>query len=345
MPTHRVIASILSLARTAGFLFVGLLRLSPLSADSDAPLVLPALRLHAERSRDQDDLCLWRCEHDPPQSLIIASDKSANFLFCYTLKGELLQSIPVSRPGNVDIRQNVRLGNELRDVVVVNQREPEPRLRVFTLHRTTRQLEQVDNEIITVPNYGGCLYYDRQAAQLYFVITSKQGQIGQYELSRERDGPVQGRLVRSWAIGNCEGAVADDQSSTLFIAEEKGTVWKVGAGPTAATPGRRLTAVGDLGLKGDLEGLALLRDPRWTGPLLVVSDQGRSRFVVLTTDDEPRRLCEFSVAGAVSTDGIDALRAPLGPEYPEGVFVCHTDQDDRRPLVVDLRKILQLLPE
>lgn len=39
-------------------------------------------------------------------------------------------------------------------------------------------------------------------------------------------GKIQGKKVRSWPLGKCEGAVADDETGTLFIAEEKLGAWK-----------------------------------------------------------------------------------------------------------------------
>src|SRR5262245_30557730 len=119
----------------------------------------PVLRLVNPESKDQDDACVWVHPGKRAESTVIASDKSAGRLFVYDLKGRLLQSLVAPKPGNIDIRQGVKFGDRLLDLVVVNQRTEGFRLRVYRVDPASRQLERIDHDDCqTGPNYGGCLY-------------------------------------------------------------------------------------------------------------------------------------------------------------------------------------------
>ena len=152
------------------------------------------------------------------------------------------------------------------------------------------------------------------------------------ELAGNGSGGVQATRVRNLTIGKCEGAVADDESGSLYIAEEKKGVWKFDAEPDAPGQGSLVAKVGEHGLKGDVEGLALWRGAGNAGALLV-SDQGRNRVLAYHREAPHEFIGEFSIAGAIQTDGIELCSANLGPKFPGGVFVCHTDRAPR-PLLL-----------
>jgi myo-inositol-hexaphosphate 3-phosphohydrolase len=293
----------------------------------------PAVRFANPESRDQDDACIWIHPAHPAESVVIASDKSAGRLFVYDLQGALLQSLPAVKPGNVDVRQGVTLGRTAMDVVVVNQRAEGFKLLIDRIDPQSRKLVRLDDGSCTTgPNYGGCLYHSDKTRRLFFICTSESGKVEQYELKGKDGGGMQATNVRTLSIGKCEGAVADDQAASLYIAEEAKGVWKFNAEPDGPEAGLLIAKVGEHGLRGDVEGLALLRNTSGMG-ILLVSDQGRSRFMAYRGDSPHAYLGEFAVAGAVATDGVAACAANLGPSYPGGIFVCHTDRRPR-PLLL-----------
>ena len=312
----------------------------------EEPAPIPSLRqLHNPGAADQDDFCFWVHPQDPSKSTLIASDKSANSIFVYDLTGQLLQQLDVPKPGNIDIRQGVKFSDDTVDVVVVNQRN-DYRLRIFRVDAKTRRLEPLDPEpVVTGPNYGGCLTLSRKTGRLSFLCTSESGVVNQYALTSLKPGVVQGKKIRSWTIGKCEGAVADDDAGVFFISEEQTGIWKVGTEVDDPTPGELIAKVGEKDhLDGDLEGLTLLRGPGGTG-YLIASDQGLSRFVVFDRQSPHRQLGSFRVQHAVSTDGIDLVSFPLGPDFPEGIFACHTDRSNRAIQLsswADIRRQLNL---
>ena len=74
--------------------------------------VSPTLTCLAPQSRDQGDMCVWVHPADGSQSTIITSDKQANRLFVYDLEGKVIQSLPVPRPGSIDVRYKFPLAGQ-----------------------------------------------------------------------------------------------------------------------------------------------------------------------------------------------------------------------------------------
>ena len=292
----------------------------------------PTLKLTAKESIDQDDMCIWVHPTDPALSTIIASDKSANRIFVYDTAGELLQTIAVAKPGNIDIRQRVVFDGRAVDIVVVNLRADGFKLAIFQVGPESRKLERIDDNCITGPNYGGCLYHSPKTGRLYFVCTSSVGSVEQYELQASGHGGVKATKVRTLSVGKCEGAVADDEAQSLYISEESKGIWKFNAEPDAHLTGQRIASVGEHGMKGDVEGLAICKHSNGTGYLLV-SDQGRNRFMAFQRETPHEFIGEFMVDGAVQTDGIEVSLANLGPNFPKGLFACHTDRPTRAVLL------------
>lgn len=312
------------------------------------PAFTPRMQLHHAGNRDQDDLCFWRNRLNPEHSLIITSDKKANLVTVYDLKGAVKQTIDVPKPGNIDIRCGVRLGDQSRDLVVVNQRSDGTRLLVFEVDSGKRRLARLDRgDISTGPNYGGCLYLSCRSGLVYFVATSEEGTVEQHELRMDAAGRLSGERVRQWKIGKCEGAVADDERGRLYISEEATGVWELGAEPDAPTPGTLVIRVNEHGLKPDLEGITLLKPKRKDGVgydgCLILSSQGQSRYFVYERESTHRFLGDFSIAGAEETDGIDVIAEPFGAEFPHGVFGCHSNRGKKPILLTSWEEISRAL--
>ena len=85
-----------------------------------------------------------RNTHAPESSRVIVSDKKAGRIFNYDLAGKLHQALAVPKPGNIDIRQNVTVDGRPRDVVAVNDRGPDWRVRIFIVDPKSRDLVPAD---------------------------------------------------------------------------------------------------------------------------------------------------------------------------------------------------------
>jgi 3-phytase len=276
-------------------------------------------------SQDQDDMCIWIHPTDPAQSTIVAADKEANRLFVYALDGKTIQTIEARHPGNIDVRYAFPLSGAKADIVAVNLRD-ESKIAVYQVDVRTRRLVRADNDDIrTATNYGGTLYQSSKTDKVYFVTTSKEGHVEQYELAFA--GKIVATKVRSWQIGECEAAVADDETGKLYFGEEDGGVWEVGAEPGDSTTGKLIIKLGENGLTGDVEGLAIYHLPNGTGYLLV-SNQGSNNFKVYERTANHKYLGTFAIQGAEDTDGIDVSNTNLGRSFPLGLFACHTAEGD-----------------
>jgi 3-phytase len=275
-------------------------------------------------AQDQDDMCVWVNPRDAAKSTVICSDKYANRLFVYDLAGKTLQSLPAHHPGNIDVRYGFPLGGEKADIVAFNERATSKAV-VYKVDAATGRLARADDgTIATGENYGGALYHSRKTGRFYFITTSVSGRVGQYELADDGRGRVKGKLVRTWNIGLCEAAVADDALGKLYISEEYKGVWEIGAEPDAAAPGKLVIKLGENGLAADVEGLALYY-LEGGGGYLIVSNQSKNNFKVYRREGSHEFLGTFAIEGAIDTDGLEVINAPLGPRFPQGLFACHSD--------------------
>jgi 3-phytase len=119
--------------------------------------------------------------------------------------------------------------------------------------------------------------------------------------------------------------VADDEAGLIYISEEAKGVWQVGGEPEDRTPGQLVIKVGEHGLTGDVEGLAIYHRPERAG-YLIVSNQGSNNFQVYQRSKPQEFVGTFAIEGAQQTDGIDVCNANLGPSFPKGLFACHTGE-------------------
>jgi 3-phytase len=313
-----------------------------LADEARSSVVKPVVTLLADAARDQDDLCIWVDPQDAQQSLVITSDKKANRLFVYDLAGTLLQELEAEKPGNIDLRQNVSLGGRTLSLAAVTIRTNGFRLQVYQVNPERRRLERIDAGLPTVPNYGGCLYHSPTSGRIFFITTSEEGVVAQYDLTLNAAGRIAGEKVREWTVGKCEGAVADDAAQVVYISEETKGVWKFDAEPDAQTQGTLVAPVGEHGIQGDVEGLAILPTGKQSG-YLVVSDQGGSRFHVFERGGAHRHRGSFAIAGAAETDGVEVIPGNFGPDFPRGIFGCHTDGDRCAVLLTSWKSIAETL--
>jgi 3-phytase len=302
-------------------------------APEPAPVPTPSVVLSDPAANDQDDMCVWVHPTDPAKSTVITSDKAANKLFVYDLDGKTVQTVAVKHPGNIDTRTGFPLDGAKVDVVAVNLRDDKT-LAVFAVDAATRKLARVDDgAIATGENYGGCLYHSSKTGKFFAVVTSYPGTVTQIELANNGKGKISGKKVRSWKVGGvCEGAVADDETGKVYVAVESKGVWEAGGEPTDAA-GKLVIKVGENGLHGDVEGLAIFRLADQKGYLLV-SDQGRNTFRVYRREGSHEYVGSFVVKGAADTDGMEVVSTGLGPKFPNGLFLCHTGAKSPCPVLL-----------
>ncbi len=282
---------------------------------------------------DTDDMCIWIHPTDPTLSTIIAADKAADNLIVYDLAGNTLQILPFfhsptgsEQPGNVDLRYGFQLGDEVVDIVAVNQRSSSQGrgVRIFKIDPETRLLSRVDDGLeMTHANYGMCLYKSQVTGKFYYFATAKSQGVEQYELVDNGQGQITPVFVRRWDQKKCEGAVADDELGYVYIAEESTGLWRYDAEPGGSVEGTHIAVVGENGYDNDAEGVTIYYAP--DGGYIIASSQGTSTFMVYDRLPPHAFVKSFSVEGVEDTDGVDVTNINLGPDFPNGLFTCHAD--------------------
>ncbi|MCV2491112.1 phytase [Geodermatophilus sp. YIM 151500] len=295
-----------------------------------------------------DDPAVWVNPDDPTRSAVIATDKKSGLLV-YDLDGSQLQYLPEGEFNNVDVRT---VPGRSGPLVVAGERSGNA-IGVFELEPGSRQLRNVSAGGLEpgVEVYGSCLYLSPDTGRLYVFVTSKSGDVEQWELVDDGSGRVAGQQVRTFALDSqTEGCVADDEVGQVYVSEEAVGIWKLGAEPGDPGEGTLVAEVADGGpLAADVEGLTLTTRPDGTG-YLIASSQGNDSLVVYAREgDNPfvlsfRILGGMGVDGVTHADGVDAVAADLGPAFPSGVLVVQDSENDEGNQNFKLVPLDQILP-
>ncbi|GAA3390746.1 phytase [Cryptosporangium minutisporangium] len=264
------------------------------------------------------DVGLWRDPARRRRSMLVGTDQKGP-LETYDLSGRRLQRINNVYPTGVDVRGNV--------VVATSGRT----LRVYTVDPGTRRLTQRAVVPTGVTPYGLCLYRSARTERLHAFATSVGGRVEQWQLT-VRGRRVAAKSLRTWKIGTrLDACVADDSNGALYVSEQRYAVWRYRAEPDAGLGRTRVDwaktrwSGADGKVTANAEGLAI------AGDRLYVSSQGSSDFAVYHRVSNAY-LGRFRVANSTGDSGVDgcqdsvgieATSRPLGPRFPNGLFVCH----------------------
>lgn len=288
-----------------------------------------------------DDACVWIHPSDPALSTVIGDDKQGGLLV-YDLAGVELQWIdPTLLLNNVDVRYGFPLAGTYSDgaahtsvALVAVGDEGGSALRFYKVNPTTRLLEALGaHPTGRAQPYGGCLYHSAVDDAFHAFVTYKSGWTEQWLLSDDGGGGVAGVKVRQFDVGSqVEGCVADDAAGVVYIGEEAAAIWRYGAEPG---DGATRTGISRLGhFVPDVEGLAIHHATGADG-YLIASSQGDNSYRVFSRTfaaGQPNAyLGSFAIRNGVvdrtsDTDGIEVVSLPLGPAFPNGLFVA---QDGR----------------
>jgi 3-phytase len=280
-----------------------------------------------------DDPAIWIHPSDPGKSRVLGTDKKGG-LAVYDLAGKQVQYLKDGKINNVDVRQGVPWAGKSADFAIAGNRSDNS-IAIYRVDGDGR-LEKASGRALRPETelYGSCLYRSAKSGKLYFLLTSKDGVLEQWELFDDGRGGVDGRKVRSFDVGGqCEGCVADDELGRLYVGEEEKGIWRYAAEPDG---GEERTLVDGTGgrLVADVEGLAIWRGRGGTGYLLA-SSQGNDTFAVYRREGKNEFVGTFRIAGGPlgaveECDGIDVTSAALGGAFPEGLFVAQDGKNGGR---------------
>lgn len=282
---------------------------------------------------DPDDPAIWVHPSDPSKSLVIGTDKGLG-LFFYDLDGEIVDTLPGTAPNNVDLRHRVTLGGELVALGAAVDRNTDS-LFLFSVDSDgkPRVLER-DNEVDDFGDlYGHCFYRSADGA-LYAFVNAKSGAYQQYLLEETESGSIHVTKMREFSLtSQPEGCVADDDHGVLYLGEEDGGLFRIGAEPEDGDEVETIELVGEGHLTADVEGMTLYQTPGGNGYLLV-SSQGSDEYVVYERRVPNDYVTTFRIGegggvdAATDTDGIDVVPLALNGAFSEGLFVAQDDHNE-----------------
>lgn len=303
-------------------------------APADMARVMPLVETEAvpDLGDAADDPAIWFNVNEPSASLVIGTNKKRG-LEVYDLQGKRVQSLPLGRLNNVDVRQGFRLAGKLVDLAAASHRD-HAAIALFAIEPTTGKLQPA-GEIKTGLDdvYGFCLYRGRNNA-LYAFINDEDGRYEQYQIT---DSPAgwQGALVREFSVpSQPEGCSADESNHTLFVGEEAKGIWLFGAEPDDTRPPTLIAKVGEQ-LVADVEGMEVFQHKG--EQLLLVSSQGNDSYLVLEATEPFAIRSQFRIDlnaslmldGASETDGLTVSTKNFGGPFARGLVVV---QDGRNLL-------------
>lgn len=263
-----------------------------------------------------------------PEKSVIAATANLGGLELYGLDGKRTASLP--RDGSWG---EVHAADARGDILALLDRQGAGRIRLAALDRATGQTRDVEARPLTLgfAATGLCLYRGARDDALYAFALGAEGQLDQWLLFSGADGKLDGRIVRRLHLSSkAKYCVADDAGGALYVAQEAVGVWRYDADPEAeAVP--VLVDAARLGhVAGEVAGLALV-DGGPGASYLVAANAASGDYNVYDRGRDDRFLGAFRVqAGGkdvvAKPSALFGLRAPLGPNLPQGALLVTDDR-------------------
>lgn len=279
----------------------------------------------SENDDAADDPAIWYNYNNPKASVVFGSNKKEG-IHSYTLEGKELQFVQVGRINNVDVRQDVSLGDEKVDILAGSNRSTKS-IDFFFIDKKGNIAITPDFSIGLgkFKPYGFCLSKSTKNTLNAFV-NDKDGNVYQFSLFYNKDKQLDATMLRNLKLQTqVEGMVVDDEKQILYVGEEQTGIHIFDAKANGSKQSRLLkgSSQQNPAIRFDVEGLSLYREGGKT--YLVASSQGNFSYALFDLDEE-KYLSSFIVVdgkvdGVEETDGLDVLNLPLGDLFPNGVLI------------------------
>ena len=308
--------------------------LAPLSRAQS--VVRPLVTFTNPWANDQDDMTVW---HGPEgqSGMVFAADKHADFVFVYSMAGQLLYRLNYVAPGNIDTAYGVETSVGIRDVITFNLRK-DGTLGVIAIDPMTGALEALHGDFAIGDNYGSTVCVGSNG-DLYVVISTKSGALKQFHLDLSGERSLL-HLVKRWRVGSqAEGVVCDGSTDRIYVAEEAVGIWSFPLDSRQPKLASSVAMVGKHGFVGDVEGITIYRGSR--SRYLMASSQGSNSFHIFDLSPPHQHLKSFTIAGVGETDGIYVSNSPYkGADH--GLFLAHNGWEPKEVIGVSLAEIFGL---
>ena len=320
-----------------------------IAAGAQGIVAIAPVRATEAVAYDPDDPAIWVNRREPAKSLVVGTVKVAapnGALAVYSLDGRLRQLLTgPDRPNNVDVEYGMTLGGVPTDIAVLTERLGR-RLRAYAIAADGSGLKDASAESLRhvlegAPENEGApmgigLYRRPKDGAIFAIVAPKAGPrtnyLWQYRLVDE-GGRVGATFVRRFGTFSgskeIEAVAVDDERGYVYYADEDTGIRKWHADPDAPGADQELALFATTGYRGDREGIGIYTSRNGTGYIVSVDQLPMESVVHLyrregepgRPHDHTRDLMSFTI-GADSTDGLDVVSAPLGPEFPDGILVA-----------------------
>ena len=277
-----------------------------------------------------DDPAIWYNDDSPDKSLIFGTNKKSG-IYSYNLEGKTAGYYEIGLINNIDIRNDVKIGNQHLDVLGGSNRSDNSIILYL--------IDSLGNLSSLIPNnfridttdidevYGFTLYKDMHD-QVRAIVNGKNGKINQYILITEDDQTFNLKFLNSWQLNTQpEGMVADDDLAYLYVGEEEKGIWKI----SLSDPGIAPWLIHDSQkennnqIEYDIEGLALYKTSKNKG-FLIASIQGNFTYAVFDRQENTYlgsfKISETKFIDAVEeTDGLEISSADFRDPFNFGILV------------------------
>ncbi|MES2039753.1 MAG: phytase [Pseudomonadota bacterium] len=294
-------------------------------ATSEITVIEPTVQTDtvARHGDAADDPAIWVHPQDARLSRVLGTNKKQGLLV-HDMQGKQTQLLESGRLNNVDVRQNIKWGQQSFDIAMATQRD-ENSLVLYLINAQGQVAETARFPTKLDKIYGFCLYQPSTGGLEAFV-NDKDGTYQQFRITHNGQS-FSSSLVRSFKLASQpEGCVADDKTDRLFMGEEKRGIWVTSAKADQPANFQMIMPVGKQ-LVADVEGLAMYFGER--ANYLLVSSQGDSSYLVLEAQAPYRLRGKFRIGmnlakgidGTSETDGIEVSSVNFGGEFTQGMLV------------------------
>ncbi|MGB2078396.1 MAG: phytase, partial [Vibrio sp.] len=189
-------------------------------------------------------------------------------------------------------------------------------------------LEQIGTLATNYAAEGVCLHKNTTNGDLLLTGVTEDGVAIQYKLKYD-DGEIKSVLtddngfpiaVRELAVGGeLSACIVDDETATLYVAEQEVGVWAYGVDPEDINSRRMLDGIEPLGHLQEIEALDLIYMPDGNG-YLVIGDEVKGMMLYRRDD--------WQMSSNLLLEGIDEVKSLSIAD--DGIWVANSESDEPR---------------
>lgn len=306
---------------------------------------------------DTDDPAIWYNFEDPYASLIVGTDKEiGGGLYVFSMDGKIRKDLTVyglDYPNNVDIEYGFTFNDGSQTDIAITVERPKGLIRIFSIPDFNAldgggiPAFESESDTSWQRPMGVALYRRPSDGKIFLILSRKQGPVDgnylwQYQLIAGKDKTIELQKVRSFGLfsgepSEIEAIMVDDSLGFIYYSDEGKGIRKYHADPSMGNEEIALFGTNDFA--EDREGIALWPTGESTGYILVSNQQDNSFNVYPRNPyNNKYELIARLRLSTIESDGCELLAKPLGPMFPNGVFVAMSE--DTTFHFYDLRKLV-----